>query len=400
MGERPLIRITAYIALLTLALTACSTPTRLKPVPAPQTTKAVVIDTSNTRFYPDEQINEMFEEGVRAFQREMNELNITDVTKLPTASFLVISGGGDDGAYGAGLLNGWTETGTRPKFKIVTGVSAGALIAPFAFLGSIYDEKLKDVYTTISAKDIYTERGLLLGIFDDALSDSAPLFGLISRQVDKDMMAAIAREYEKGRLLLIGTTNLDARRPVIWNIGAIAASNHPEALDLIRKILLASSAIPAAFPPVMIDVQVEGKKYQEMHVDGGAIAQLFLYPPAVGSKVLSTGLKRQRRAYIIRNAKLGPDWSAIERATLDIAGRAISTLIHVSGLNDLFRVYFITQRDGVDYNLAFIGDDFKEPVHEGNFDPKYMKALYEYGYAKGRKGYAWKKAPPYIEGAN
>ncbi len=380
-------------------LQACSTPTRLAPAPASQTTKAVVIDTSNARFYPGEQADELFEEGVRAFQREMKYLNITDPSKLPPAVFLAVSGGGDDGAFGAGLLIGWTETGTRPEFKMVTGVSTGALIAAFAFLGESYDEKLKEVFTTVSAIDIYTERGLLRAIFDDALFDSTPMFGLISRYVDKDLMVAIAREYEKGRLLLIGTTNLDAQLPVIWNIGAIAASKHPEAPDLIRKILLASAAIPAAFPPVMIDVQIEGKKYQEMHVDGGAIAQLFLYPPAVGSKVLSTGLKRQRRAYIIRNGKLGADWSTIERDIFDIAGRAISTMIQMSGLNDLFRVYFITQRDGVDYNLAFIGDDFKAPPHEGNFDPKYMKALFAYGYAKGRKDYAWKKAPAYINGA-
>ena len=380
-------------------LQACSTPTRLEPEPEAQTTKAVVIDTPNARFYPDEQVNELFEEGVRAVQREMKKLNITDPSKLPPANFLAVSGGGADGAFGAGLLVGWTETGTRPEFKMVTGVSTGALIAPFAFLGPSYDEKLKDVYTTISAKDIYVERDLLRAIFDDALLDTAPMFGLISRYVDKDVMAKIAREYEKGRLLLIATTNLDAQRPVIWNIGAIAASKYPEALDLIRKILLASAAIPAAFPPVMIDVQVEGKKYQEMHVDGGAIAQLFLYPPEVGSKILSTGIKRQRRAYIIRNATVGADWSAMERNVLDIAGRAISTMIHISGLNDLFRVYFITQKDGVDYNLAFIGDDFKALPHEGDFDPKYMKALFAYGYAKGQKGYAWKKAPPYIKGA-
>ena len=166
----------------------------------------------------------------------------------------------------------------------MTGVSTGALIAPFAFLGPAYDKQLRDVYTTISADDIFSERGLIGGIFDDAMADTTPLWDLISKYVDEPMMAAIAREYQKGRLLLIGTTDLDAERANIWNIGAIAASGNPGALDLIRKILRASSAVPGFFQPVMIDVELDGKHYQELHVDGGAIAQMFLYPPNIDIK--------------------------------------------------------------------------------------------------------------------
>src|SRR6185369_13512698 len=178
-------------------------------------------------------------------------------------------------------------------FDMVTGVSTGALIAPFAFLGRSYDPQLRQVYTTISLDDILIDRGLLDGIFNDALSDTTPLWNLISRFVDESLMAAIAREYNKGRLLLIGTTDLDAEQPVIWNIGAIAASGHPGALDLIRKILRASSAVPGIFQPVMIDVEVNGMHYQELHVDGGAIAQMFLYPPNVS---LNEFAAREREA--------------------------------------------------------------------------------------------------------
>ena len=386
-------------AICILWLQACSSPTRLAPEPVSQTTDAVVIDTPNARFYPDEQTEALFEEGLRSVRREIKTLEISDPSKLPPVNFLALSGGGDDGAFGAGLLVGWSESGDRPDFKLVTGVSTGALIAPFAFLGKKYDARLKEVYTTISAKDIYKERNILGAMFNDALSDTTPLFGLLSRYVDKDMIDAIAREYEKGRLLFIGTTNLDARRPVIWNIGAIAASDHPDAPRLIHKILLASAAIPAAFPPVMVDVQVDGRKYQEMHVDGGAIAQLFLYPPAIGRKMRSSPIQRKRTAYIVRNSKLGADWSSVERNTIDIAGRAITTMIHTSGVNDIFRVYFITQRDGVDFNLAYIGDDFTAPPHEGEFDPAYMRALFKYGYELGRNGYDWQKQPPYFKGA-
>jgi hypothetical protein len=379
-----------------LSVEACTTPARLGPEPALLTSKAVVIDTPNARFFPDDDPAPFFEEGVLAYFREMRVLNITDPNKLPPANYLAVSGGGDDGAFGAGLLIGWTESGNRPEFKIVTGVSTGALTAPFAFLGPAYDEKLKEVYTKTSAKNIFIARSILAAFFDDALSDTSPLFGLISKHVNDAMLGDIAREYHRGRLLLIGTTYLDARRPVVWNIGAIAASRHPKALELVRKILLASAAVPAAFPPVMIDVEAGGRRFQEMHVDGGAIAQLFLYPHGVGSMMTETGVKRERRSYIIRNGRVGSHWSQVERSTLNIAGRAISTMIHMSGLNDLFRLYMITRRDGVGYNLAFIEDDFEAPPRHEDFDPTYMNALFAYGHAKGRAGYAWKNVPPYL----
>ncbi len=384
-------------------LQACSTPARLGPEPAGLTTKAVAINIPNARFLPDEEPEKMFEEGVLSFQREMKARNVTDPAKLPPADFLAVSGGGEDGAFGAGLLIAWTESSQRPEFKMVTGVSTGALIAPFAFLGPAYDEKLKQVFTKTSEKSIFTRRFITAAFFDDALSDTSPLFALISRYVNEDMLNDLAREYHKGRPLFIGTTYLDARRPVIWNIGAIAASGDPKAAEVIRKILLASAAVPMAFPPVMLDVMADGQRYQEMHVDGGAFAQLFLYPPEVGRRMTGARLdgvdvKRERRAYIIRNGRIGIDWSTVERSTLDIGGRAISTMIHVSGVNDLYRVYFITQRDGVGYNLAYIEDDFNAPPHTEDFDPTYMNALFDYGYAKARHGYPWKKVPPYIEG--
>jgi predicted acylesterase/phospholipase RssA len=367
-----------------LSVQACM-PTRLGPPPAALTTSVVVMDTPNARFFPVEQIDRLFDEGVRSVERESAARNVTDPNQLPPANFLAISGGGDDGAFGAGLLVGWSESGRRPEFKMVTGVSTGALLAPFAFLGPAYDEKLKDIYTRISKRDIFFDRLITAAVLDDALADTTPLFGTISRMMDETMLKDIAREYRKGRLLMIGTTDLDARRPVIWNIGAIAASGNPEALQLVRKILLASAAVPGAFPPVMIDVEAGGQHYQEMHVDGGAIAQLFLYPPQFGSRMARARLagvdvKRERHAYIIRNSHISLDWSSVERSTLDIAGRAISTLIQVSGLNDLYRIYMTTQRDGVDFNLAFIGNEFAAP-HEEDFDPVYMNALFEYGYA-------------------
>jgi hypothetical protein len=214
------------------------------------------------------------------------------------------------------------------------------------------------------------------------------------------MMAGFAREYEKGRMLLIASTNLDARQTVIWNIGAIASSGQPGALELIHKILLASAAMPVGFPPVMMDVEVDGVAYQEMHVDGGAVAQLILYPPAVGEQAKAYmeqhHLTRERHAYVIRNGKLTYDTTAVDRSTLTIAGQAVSTMISSSGINDLYRVYFICQEDGVDYNLAYIDSDFAVPSPDALFDKVYMNALYDYGYNLAKSGYPWKKQPPYL----
>ncbi|MGE0716431.1 MAG: patatin-like phospholipase family protein [Alphaproteobacteria bacterium] len=389
----------ATVALSALLLQGCGTPVRLAPVPSAATSKALPAGIANARYFVDEEAAAMLEEGQRSVEREREALGNARVgDQLPPANFLAISGGGDNGAFSAGLLVGWTAAGTRPEFKIVTGVSTGSLVAPLAFLGPSYDSTLKEVYTTISKKDVFLDRGLTAAIFDDALSDTSPLFATISKHINTEMLAAIAREYDRGRLLLIGTTNLDAQRPVIWNMGAIAASGKPGSLELFRQILLASAAVPAAFPPVMIDVEIDGQHYQEMHVDGGAIAQMFLYPPTIQLREASRALNnnRERHAYLIRNGRLDPEWNAVERSTLTIAGRAISTMIHMSGINDLIRIWNTTQRDGVDFNLAFIGSNFEAP-RAGDFDPAFMSALFEYGYAQAARGNPWHKTLPFMK---
>ena len=392
VGFSPSCLLRPALALTILFLAACSGPERLPSVTAAQTERARPLGLANARFYPDSAMSGLQQEGEESLRREQAAWRAAgNIGPLPPANFLAISGGGDNGAFGSGLLVGWTVQGTRPQFKLVTGVSTGSLIAPFAFLGTEYDKTLEAVYTTITPVQVFRSRGLIGGIFNDALADTSPLADVIARYMDDKMLAAIAQEYRKGRLLLIGTTDLDAQRPVIWNIGAIADSGHPGALNLVRQILRASSAVPGAFQPVMFDVELDGKKHQEMHVDGGAMAQLFLYPAS-----LNVNVQRARRAYIIRNARLDPDWAETEPRTLSIAGRAISTMLAASGHNDVLRVYFITQRDKVDYNLAFIGREFTMK-HEEEFDQKYMKALYDYGYQQARNGYKWHKQPPGLE---
>jgi hypothetical protein len=318
---------------------------------------------------------------------------------MPEVQLLAVSGGGENGAFGAGLLCGWSERGSRPTFELVTGVSTGALTAPFAFLGSSYDPQLRAVYTQLSPEDVLEKRFITAALLDDALTDNSPLFKTISRYLNDEMLAGIAKRYDEGRLLLILTANLDAQQPVIWNIGAIAKSGHPKAPDTIRRILLASAAVPGAFPPTMFNVTVNGQPFQEMHVDGGAFAQAFLYPRSV-MRLRQARLRRAEKvvpatAYIIRNGRLDPEWSAVERRTMSIAGRAISTMITVSGYNDVLKMYASAQRDNIGFNLAYIGSDFTKELPKP-FDQAFMRALFDYGYQRARRGDEWAHEPPTV----
>jgi predicted patatin/cPLA2 family phospholipase len=376
-----------------LDLAGCGQLGRAPPAPAADISRTTVLDIDNARYFSDGDPAPMIAEFRRAYAREAAYFTFIH-RQLPDSSYLAISGGGDNGAFGAGILVGWSEHGSRPRFKGVTGVSAGALLAPFAFVGPQYDPALAEILTTIDQKNVFENRPILAAIASDAMADTTPLSDLIARYVDERMVADIAREYGRGRLLFIATTNLDAGQSVIWNIGAIAQSGHPDAVKLIRRILLASASLPAIFPPVMFDVTYDGATYQELHVDGGAIAQSFLYPPAVAvGRLAGIGPKRQRTAYIIRNGKLRVDAAQTERKTLSIATRAVSALTTSSGVGDLYRIYTTTKRDGVRFQLAFIEDDFKA-IHENEFDRTYMTQLFEYARAKARSGYPWRQAPP------
>lgn len=398
-NRRPLGVLVAGLTICALgALGGCSGPSRLEAVPTELADQAVVLDNPAFRTWDSELNPAFWDEVLRAGRIEIDKERAANPNaELPTAYYLAISGGGSDGAFGMGLLAGWADAGTRPDFKIITGISAGAVTAPFIYLGPKWDKILKDTYTTLRTSDVAESRGLMGAIFNDALTDTTRMHRLMDRMLNEEMMQGMAAEYRKGRLLLIATSDLDADRGVIWNIGAIAASGHPGALPLIRQIILGSAAIPAAFPPIMIDVEVNGKKYQEMHVDGGARAQVFLYPPSLdlAAQTAAQGVVRKRVAYIIRNGKVTPGWADTERRTLPIAGRAISSLIQTGGIGDLYRLYLITQRDGVDYNLAYIPADFNVKYTEA-FDPDYMAALYRLGYdaARAPSGYPWQKVPP------
>jgi predicted acylesterase/phospholipase RssA len=373
-------------------LSACAALPRLPAVPEALATQAEIPGIPGARFYSDEEDAELLR-WLGEQQRRAAAARAAGQPDRP-ADVLVLSGGGEDGAFGAGLLTEWTRQGTRPEFRVVTGVSTGALTAPFAFLGPSRDAQLREVYTNIDISRVLAWREWHAAVFDDAVGDSAPLAATIARFLDEGMLAEIAAAYDAGRVLLIGTTDLDARRGVVWNMGAIARSGAPGALDLARRVLLASASIPGAFPPVMFDVEAEGRRYQEMHVDGGAVSQLFLFPERVAFAQRSREVTRApTRIWVIRNGRLRPRREMTARRTVSVLAAAVSTMTQASGGYDVTRIWLRARQAGFGFNLAYVGDDF-EMAYEKPFDPPYMRALFDYGQARMRGGAAWMQTPP------
>ena len=388
----------AFSAVTMLVLVgACAHVPERSPLPEEGIEKATVLGIPRVRMWGD---------TPPAWEHEWLERSSTDLkTRYPGVygkphTYLAISGGGEDGAFAAGLLLGWTESGERPEFSVVTGVSAGALVAPFAFLGPDYDHVLALVSAELEAKDVFKKRGLLRAIRTDALATTEPLQSLIAKYVDEEVMERIAAEYRRGRGLNIGTTNLDAMRPVIWRIGAIANSGHPEALNLIRRIMLASASIPGAFPPVIIPVEYDGDVYDELHVDGGAASQVFLYPIGLDLNEVHRRLAvpGKSKVYVIRNSRIDPKYEQLDNKLFPIAGRSIASLVRTQGIGDLYRIFLEACRDNLDFNLAYIPASFTtEP--SGAFDTQYMKDLFDMARERAKAGYQWDKLPPELKAA-
>jgi hypothetical protein len=394
------VRFVLGMSLLTAFASACSPDILRVPLPAADVASATAAITPSSdegaiRIWGDEK-PAWFDSLINAPPPTLKE-RFPGIYGKPH-TYLALSGGGENGAYGAGLLAGWTAAGDRPEFTMVTGISTGSLIAPFAFMGSAYDRQMTEIYTKYSTKDLVHKRSLLGAISAASAVDTAPLRLLIEHYVDANMIAAIAAEHRKGRRLFIGTTNLDADRPVIWNIGAIANSNDPNAPSLIRDVLLASASIPGAFPPVMIKVSVGGKMFDEMHVDGGTTTQVFVYPTGVDWKQVLRNLKVPGKPdlYVIRNASIDPKYNPVKPKLISIAGASISSLIRTQGIGDTYRIYLGAKRDGLNYHLAFIPADFDAESKEP-FDLNYMHQLYALGYDEGKSGTAWHSAPPGFE---
>lgn len=386
----------AVLLIFTSAL-SWSTPSRLDALPPMYANDATVNGIAGVRYAINHTSGVAFflkdlEQSLRTMNRDQPGTPIT---------YLSISGGGGRGAFGAGLLNGWTKHGTRPDFNMVTGISTGALMAPFAYLGPDYDPVLKRLYTGITDKDLVRERSYAAIFFSDGLGDTLPLYNLISEYVTPELLRKVAHEYMvRHRWLLIGTNNLDTGQPIIWNMGKIAAQDSPEALELFRRVMLASASLPGFFSPVMFNVRYQGRDFQEMHVDGGVSRQVFLYPASLfhesGAYKLLEG--RKREAYLIRNDVLDDEsYQTVERKTLSIANAALRQFAQSHEDGDTLMAYITAQKDGFGFNMAYVSDDFAmKPDRKGKrrFDPNYMRALFDYAESRAARGYPWSKTPP------
>jgi hypothetical protein len=389
------IRISMFLALVPLV--GCSGPIARRPVPSALADVAQIPGMPpGVRAWGDE-FSPAFQKSVIDSVAEVNAAYGADA---PT-DVLAISGGGAHGAFAAGLLRGWSEAGNRPKFRLVTGVSVGAVIAPFAFLGAEYDEKLSEIATNISDEKVYRRKELLGSLLSDSVTDTAPLVRFLRQYYDENLIKAVAAEHARGRRLYVGTTNLDSGRPVIWDMGAIAASGSPDALKLFRQVIFASAAMPVLFRPAYIEVEAGGQRYDEMHVDGGATAQVILY----GNAISVSDLKRhipgadlpnapRPTVYVIRNAKFVPEHQAVPPKLLPIAAQSVTTLIKYEAVGDVYRLHAICRRDGLEFRLASIPGDLVLPPTTRAFDRGQIQTLYKCGYELGRSGYPWAKEPP------
>ncbi len=376
-------------------LVACTTIHRV-PLPAAEVSSATVLADSSSshpiRIWGDEKA------PIQDYLGAMSEADLR--REFPAVygqrqAYLALSGGGENGAFGAGLLTGWTAAGKRPEFMIVTGVSTGALIAPFAFLGPAYDRHLTAIYTEYSLNDLVRRRSVFAILSAASAVDPQPMRDLIARYISPAVVAEIAAEHRRGRQLWIGTTNLDAGRPVLWSIGAIANSADPRRVKLIHDILLASASVPGAFPPVLINVNADGRTYDELHVDGGTTNQVFLYPAGTDWKFVMRKLRVKGRPelYVIRNASLSPTYQPVKAELVPIAGRSISSLIRTQGIGDLYRIYLSAQESGLDFNLAFIPPGNDAPPNSV-FDQAHMRKMFLLGQQQARDGTAWHNSPP------
>jgi len=318
----------------------------------------------------------------------------------PKRNILVLSGGGSYGAYSAGVLVGWTHTGARPEFDVVTGISTGALLAPLAFLGEPYDCEIETLYTTLRTKDIFRLKKTFRSIFSESLADSSPLAKKIEEIATPSLLREIAEAHAKGRRLYIGTTELESRRAVVWDMGEIATRGTLDDLALFRKVLLASASIPGVFPPVTIPITIDGKPYIERHVDGGVTQALFFRPPQIRHEDQADPIKASLYGsdiYTIVAGKLYADASLTPLRVLNITAGSVSTLIYAQTRGDLLKLYTGAILTGMNYKLAAIDPDFATTASAYEFEPAELTKLFREGYRQATSETPWRNTPPGIE---
>ena len=361
-------RLAFIIVSSALLLSACASMQRM---PTASTDRAYIPGIPYARMMPGD--------GYPSFRR-------LDSATAPF-TVLALSGGGADGSFGAGFLRGWSESGRRPNFDLVTGSSVGALIAPFAFLGPDYDGDLEAIFTSGITNDLLRVAGIN-AIVGSGIFKSAPMRELIAKYADNRLIDAIGVRHRQGKSLIIATTNLDAQRTTLWNMGEIAISGDPGRFDLFRSVLSASAAIPGIFPPTFIDVEVDGQTYAEMHVDGGVTSNIL----AVPESVLTAGRAQfpsRAKIFVIVNGKLSPDPALTTDLTLPIVVRSFQTAVKANTRNAMIATYDFCRRNNWDFNAASIDQGHRTQHGPIGFNTEYMKELFAYGRDKGRSNRAF-----------
>ncbi len=310
-------------------------------------------------------------------------------------SVLCLSGGGSYGAYSAGVLVGWSSTGTRPRFDVVTGISTGALIAPFAFLGPKYDPLVEHFYTTTESRDLFRVRPLR-ALRSESVADNSRLVETVNELLSPDLLSVIAAEHAQGRRLYVGTTELESRRFVVWDLGAIAARGTEEDVRLFRQVVLGSSAVPGFFPPVRIPVTVNGEPLVERHVDGGVSTALFFRPPVRGGGPAARPLAGTD-VYAVVAGTVYPDPDPPRPRALDVARKSAAAVVYAQTRGDLVRLYTLCALTEMNYFMTAIPPDFPAPKAATRFDPDEMTALFAEGVRQVRGGTAWRVTPPGVE---
>jgi len=320
----------------------------------------------------------------------------------PVKNALVLSGGGMYGAYAVGVLTGWSACGGRPTFDVVSGISTGALIATYAFLGAEYDQRLTDLYTNVRVRDIYHKRSVMAMLLRDAAATSRPLKRIIDRELDDQVLEAVASAHAAGRRLYVGTTDVDSGGFVVWDMGAIAASGRPDAKELYRKVVLASASIPGLLPPVEIPIEINGRRYSQMHVDGGAASTVFFRAEDFAFEKGATPAQRRQilrgaNVYALVSGKLYPDPTCARRNALKIAESSLNTFYDSELRGDLFEIYALCLLNGMHFHLASTPQQLPVGSDSMNLKPAEMRRLYDCGFNLACNGKAWRHEMPMAE---
>ena len=381
-----------------LILSSCANELFRNPVPSELEEVVEVADMSHVRAWSDSFEPAWQADVIQSIRDEPEGL----FPRGPNGEFqysgLSLSGGGEHGAFGAGFLKGWSASGSRPVFKIVTGISTGALIAPFALLGSEYDDTLEEVYTQVTADDIYLKKSILSALWRESLADNQPLRNMVEEYITDEIIDAIGVAHNNGQRLLIGTTNFDAQRAVIWSMGSIANSKHPDTYDLFRTIIVASAAIPVLFPPTFIEVEAEGEVYDEMHVDGGTMGQMVYFGSTIDWKAVLREVSGEQEPvdnsvlYIIIDGEIDHHHDVVPRRLAPIANRTIATMIKASTLSSLYKMFLHAEVNGYDFKYTSLPKTY-EPLDDTPYDAEEMRRMFRIGHKMGMEGNSWLSTP-------